>query len=264
MTGSEVVHVMYSWKLLRALSLLALAALLPWLTGCSSQPGPAVRSSYVEFTPEQKLQFEAQGPHEYRLQEGDVLRIAFPYERDLTQEGVVVLNDGSVNLVGVDRIVVAGRTVTEADSLITMAYAREYVEPNLSVIVQETRGRQIYVLGEVKSPGLYRLPMGGIDVLGAVAMAGGLNSDAESESAVVVRVSQEGFLAQEIDLSHVGDGAYASLALVRLEPLDVVYVPRSSIGDFAYFSRSILAGLGQITRIASDIYYLSNGGIGRY
>ena len=49
-----------------------------------------------------------------------------------------------------------------------------------------------------------------------------------------------------------------------LEPYDVVYVPRSRTGDFAYFSRTILQGLLNITRMAADIKYLSGVTYGRY
>jgi hypothetical protein len=52
--------------------------------------------------------------------------------------------------------------------------------------------------------------------------------------------------------------------MVDVQPYDVIYVPRSRIGDFAYFSKTVLSGLVQITRIASDIKYLSGGGTIRF
>ncbi len=90
----------------------------------------------------------------------------------------MVLHDGAINLVGVDRIEVAGLTMTEADSLVTRAYAKDYLEPNLSIIIKETQGRRVYVMGEVRNPGMHQLPVGGIDILGAITVAGGFSDDA--------------------------------------------------------------------------------------
>lgn len=225
------------------------------LGGCAGSGHEVTRTNFVEFTPEQKKEIEG-ASSEYRIQEGDRLKIAFNYQKDLTQENVVVLNDGSISLVGVDRIEVAGLTLTDADAEITRAYAKDYLDPNLSVIVQETQGRRVYVMGEVRNPGMHQLPAGGIDMLGAITVAGGFSDNAARSGAVLARVTEEGYLVQEVDLSNV---AALGLAMVQVQPLDVIYVPRSRIGDFAYFSRTVLAGLVQITRIASDVKYLSSG-----
>lgn len=232
--------------------------------GCGGGAHPVVRSDFVEFSPEQRQSIDAQSHREYRIQANDILKVAFLNLADLTQTGVLVLPDGAINLVGVDRLEVAGLTLAEADSLITAAYAREYKDPQLSVIVAETRGHQVYVLGEVRNPGLVTLPPGGLGVVGAVTLAGGFTADAAEEGAVLVRVTPEGYLAQEIDLSGFQTTAFSDLATVNLAPYDIIYVPRSRIGDFAYFTKSVLAGLVSITRIAADINYLSNGTIGRY
>jgi len=243
--------------------ILGLAVLLA-LGGCGGGPGMVSRTNFVEFTPEQKQEIAAGSGNEYLIQEGDLLRVAFSYQKDLNQEGVVVLNDGSITLMGVDRVEVAGRTLTEVDSLVTAAYAADYLEPSLSVIVQETKGRRVYVLGEVQSPGMHELPSGGIDMLGAISVAGGFNDNAAKAGAVLVRVTDQGYLVQEVDLSDFASLASAGLAGINIQPFDVIYVPRSRIGDFAYFSRTILTGITQITNIASDINYLSSGKPGRY
>ena len=233
------------------------------LVGCagSSQPGP--RSQFVEFTPEQKQDIEFGDVREYQIQEGDVLRVAFSYLKELDQDGVIVLPDGSVTLVGVDRIKLAGLTVSEADDIVTAAYSEEYLSPSLSLIVQETVGRKIYVLGEVTKPGLHELPRGGLDVVGAVAVAGGFTDDAAKSGSVLVRVTPDGYLVQEMDLSEFQSVEYAHLAGISLQSFDVIYVPRSRMGDFGYFSKTVLAGLVSMTRIASDVKYLSGGSFGR-
>jgi protein involved in polysaccharide export with SLBB domain len=244
--------------------LVAGMVVLSVLGGCGGGPQLISRTNFVEFTTEQRLEIEAQGEQHYRIQEGDQLMIAFPYERSLTQDGVLVLSDGSISLVGVDRVEVANKTVTEADSLITQVYAREYLEPDLSVIVTKTLGRQIYVTGEVKDPGMHRLPAGGIDILGAISVAGGFNGTAAKSGTVLVRVTETGYLVQEINLDDISSLESIELATIQLEPYDVIYVPRTRAGDFKLFTENVLAGVGSLVRIASEVKYLSNGGTVRF
>ena len=241
----------------------SLAALLV-LGGCGGGPSTVVRSDFVQFTPEQISEIDANASNEYRIQEGDVLRVGFSYQKELNQEDVIVLNDGSVGLIGVDRLELAGLTMTEADSLVTEAYSRDYRDPDLSIIMRESQGRRVYVLGEVNNPGLHSVPPGGLDIIGAITVAGGFGEHAAKGGTVLVRVTEEGYLVQEIDLDGFASASYSALGVISLQAYDVIYVPRSRIGDFDYFSRTVLAGLVNITRIAVDVKYLSQGGFGRF
>lgn len=262
MIGYRVVKMMRGTGQKIPLMLLGLAHLLV-LGGCGGGTSQVVRSNFVEFSPDEKQEIGTQSSREYRIQEGDYLRLAFSYQRELNQEKVIVLDDGAVNLVGIDRVELAGLSLTEADSVITQAYAKEYRDPDLSVIVEQSVGRRVYVLGEVRNPGLHPVPMGGVGVIGAVTIAGGFSPDAAKSGTVLVRVTDDGYLVQEVDLDGFSSVAYSSLALVDVQSYDIIYVPRSRTGDFGYFSRTILAGLVNITRIASDIKYLSGGTLGR-
>jgi protein involved in polysaccharide export with SLBB domain len=235
-----------------------------FLAGCGGGPAYVTRSNFVEFTPNQVKEVKQQKNVAYRIQEGDIFTLAFSFQKDLNQLNVVVLPDGSITLIGLDRVVVAGLTIAEADSIITHGYSQDYRDPDLSLILNETTGRQVYVLGEVEEPGLHKLPRGGLDLVGAIAVAGGFTDDAASEGSVLVRISENGYLAQEVDLSSFHSVEYAELATIKLESYDVLYVPRSRIGDFRYFSETILSGLLNMTRIAADIYYLSGTSIGRF
>ena len=245
-------------------ALLAVIALSLLLAGCGGGNRPPVRTSFVEFTPEQLMKIEVDSVQQYRIQSADVLRIVFANEPNLNRDPVLVLPDGSVTLVGIDPLRVSGMTVAEADSAITNRYSQEYRDPQISVLVLESKGRLVYVMGQVRQPGLVHLPHGGLDVLGAVAKAGGFTGDASKENSVLVRVTDTGYMVRELDLSRFHEAAAGELATVELLPYDVIYVPRSRIGDFSYFAQSVLSGLVNITRIASDIRYLSDDGAGRY
>jgi protein involved in polysaccharide export with SLBB domain len=248
----------------RAGAALAGVMLLVAIAGCGGTQAFVPRSEFIPFTPEQKVVMDAQSSNAYRIQEGDILKVYFAYEHELNQDNVVVLNDGAVTLTSVDRIRLAGHTMAEADSIITAAYSREYREPDLSVMIQETSGRRVYVLGQVRNPGFYQVPNGGIDIIGVITMAGGFADDSAPAGTLVVRVTGDGYQFQEVNLEKFGKPGFAPFAAIPLRSYDIVYVPRSRVGDFSYFTKSVLTGLGYITRMAYDLYTVSSHVTGRY
>ena len=252
------------FKPVSAATLALWGAVVLFLSGCGGPPAPVVERQFVAYTQEEQARLADQRGRFYRIQENDILDVAFSYQKELNQTDVVVLPDGSVTLAGVDRVVVAGLTVVEADSLITAAYARDYRDPDLSVIVAKTKGRQVYVMGEVKEPGLYSLPYGGLDVLGAISIAGGFSESASKDNTAVVRVEPTGYRVTRFDLDHFDEATQRQLGLERLEPYDIVYVPRSGTGSFAYFNKTVLTGIAQVARIAADAKYLSGSTNVRY
>lgn len=241
-----------------------LAGIMALMAGCGGGPSFVMRNEFISFSPEQHVEMEHRIHGEYRIQEGDLLQLRFAYQKELNQDTIIVLSDGSVNLIGVDRIVLAGKTMSEADSLITLAYSREYRDPDLSIIMQETLGRRVYVLGQVRNPGLYRLPVGGSDLMGAVSVAAGFTDDAAKDGTLIVRVMPEGYQITEVDLDSFGSTQFGDIASFKLEPYDIVYVPRNRSGNLAYFAKTVLSSIGYATRVAYDLKYISGGALGRY
>ncbi|MBK8167124.1 MAG: polysaccharide export protein [bacterium] len=244
-------------------SFVLLATVAAAASGCGG-PAFVMRSEFIDFTPEQRIEMQSRNHTAYRIQEGDILAIRFAYEKNLNQDGVIVLPDGSVNLIGVDRIPVAGLTVSEADSLLTRSYAREYREPDLSILFQETTGRRVYVLGEVRNPGMYRLPMGGTDIMSAISLAAGFSENAARDGTLVMRMSDSGYQIREVNLDQFGTTQFGNIAAVQLQSYDIVYVPRSRAGDLAYFAKSVLSSIGYATRIVYDLKFIGDGTLGRY
>lgn len=229
------------------------------MTGCASAPVAELRTHFVEFDAKQKGEYLAALPGEYRIQEGDRLAVVFSYLEEQNRGSIIVLPDGSVTLPGIDRVVLAGHTISEADDIITSEYGKTFRNPDLSVIIENTVGRQVYVVGEVVRPGLYPVPHGGIGILSAIGAAGGFTDDAKRSNTVLVRMTPEGYYCQEIDLSRFYTVEGVSYTGVGLESYDVIYVPRSRTGDFAYFSTKLLGSIGSITRIISDVRYIESG-----
>ena len=241
----------------RSAPLLALALFA--VAGCSTTANQAVRTELIPFTPEQKAELAKASTAQYRIRPGDRLAVDFKYEDELDSTDLLVLPDGHLTLPGgVDPVAVKGLTVIELDLALTTAYAMDYRDPDLSVIVEKLADLQVYVFGQVKTPGRVIMPAGGLGVMQAIASAGGFHENARPQETVIMRTTPDGFLLRQIDLSHLEKRGIFDLAALDLQPYDMIYVPRSAIGDFDYFSRTVLEGIANITQIFWDLYAITN------
>lgn len=238
-----------------ALGLAALAA----LAGCGGKAAGPVQTEILPYTPEQLAAREAAQDARYQLRVGDRFKVAFKYEPDLDQDDVLIMPDGFVSMKGLGGAIRAGgMTVDQLDAALESAYGQDYRNPDLSVIVYSIANPEIYVLGFVKAPGLYKLPDGGSGIVQAVAMAGGFIEDSKSSRTVLMRATETGFLVRTFDLSHLENMGPADLSYFDLQPYDIVYVPRSDVGTFAHIADRVFGSALNITRFFWDIYALGN------
>lgn len=122
---------------------------------------------------------QASGP--VSLKPGDGIRVEIKDEPELSGQ-FQIGEDGRVLLPVVGFVHVAGRPFDEVQDEITRAYSRELVRPELRVVPLQ----RIAVLGEVRTPGLYRLDPTH-SVADALAAAGGLGSQASRGKITLVR-----------------------------------------------------------------------------
>lgn len=229
------------------------------LSGCGSKGHRPVRTAMVPFSPDQQAELARVQDAEYRLRPGDRIAIDFKYEDDLDSTDLLILPDGRVTLPGgVGPVMARGHSVTELTGALTELYARDYRHPQLSIVVESLADLDIFVLGMVRDPGVVKLPPGGMGVLQAIAAAGGFEASARSQETVLMRVTPDGFMLRQIDLSHLQRRGFLELAELDLQPYDIIYVPRSSLGDLKYFSDTVLASLTNVTRLFWDVYAISN------
>jgi len=226
--------------------------------GCSRKSTGPLGSTLVPFNEEQRALMAEARNAEYRLRVGDVLSVDFKYQNDLDTRDVLVLPDGRITLRGVEGLPAAGQTLSRLDSTLTAHFAREYRNPDLSISVLNLGQAEIYVLGEVRSPGMRSMPNHGGGVLQAVAMAGGFTEDAEPDETVLIRVMADGYLFRQIELGDMEKGLKDPGALMDLQPYDIIYVPRNAIGDFAYFTNTVLGSALRYSDLFWDIYALAN------
>jgi polysaccharide export outer membrane protein len=127
----------------------------------------------------------------YRIGAGDVLRINVWQNQELTSR-VTVRPDGAVTLPLVDEVPVAGLTVAEANTRIGEAYRRFIAAENhVTVVVEEIHSYRVYVLGRVNHPGEFE-PRRSVDVLQALALAGGPLRTADTGRIAVIHREDDG------------------------------------------------------------------------
>jgi len=132
-------------------------------------------------------------PSGYQLTTDDQIAIEVYGEDEL--RGAVRLNaDGAVSLPLLGSVNLAGLTLNQAAARLTELYGKDYlVNPKVNVMLIGYAKRRFAVLGQVNRPGSYEMPEGspgGIDVLEAIAIAGGYTRTAAPERISVKRRDQ--------------------------------------------------------------------------
>jgi polysaccharide export outer membrane protein len=107
------------------------------------------------------------------LAPSDIINVSVYGETTLTQS-LTIEPDGSIVLPLIGRVVVGGLSTTQAQAAITHGLLRYVRHPIVSVALQTEAPYDVLVLGNVKTPGLYKVPPGA-RVTDAIAVAGGLN-----------------------------------------------------------------------------------------
>src|SRR5437868_9446909 len=115
-------------------------------------------------------------PSGYILSANDQVAVEVFGEEDLRTNGRLN-GEGNLSVPLLGSIHLAGLTLTQAASRLTDLYARDYlVNPRVNVMLVGYAKRRFTMLGQINRPGSYEMPdgsPGGIDLMEAVAMAGG-------------------------------------------------------------------------------------------
>jgi len=183
----------FSWGVILATGLL--------LANCYTDYGPVAADS----VPISQLNVAA------RIQSGDQLKVIV-FGEDALSGVYEVMPTGIVRMPLIPPIMAVGRTRAEVESAITSAYAsgKFIQEPKISVSVVSYR--PVYVFGEVLKPGQIQYTSG-LDVLTAVATAGGFTYRASRTSALI---------------RHAGDEVWQEYSLatpVPIAPGDLIRIP---------------------------------------
>ena len=210
---------------------LALALLPQFLSAqtmpgtAASQPGASVsRSPSAASAPHFTA---ASAPAGYVLSANDSVGVEVVGEDDLRTSGR--LNpEGNLSVPLLGSVHLAGLTLTQAASKLTELYGRDYlVNPRVNVSLLGYAKRRFSILGQVNHPGSLEMPegsSGGIDLLEAIALAGGYTRIAAPERITVRRQSAGGDQVFKVNAKRFTKGSGGGFLIV---PGDTITVGES-------------------------------------
>jgi protein involved in polysaccharide export with SLBB domain len=169
----------------------------------------------------------ASAPAGYVLGANDYVGVEVFGEDDLRTNGR--LNpEGNLSVPLLGSVHLAGLTLTQAASKLTELYARDYlVNPKVNVMLLGYAKRRFSILGQVGRAGSYEMPEsspGGIDLLEAIALAGGYTRIAAPERITVRRQSANGDQIFKVNAKKFNKGTGGGF---RVEPGDTITVGES-------------------------------------
>lgn len=178
---------------------------------------------------------------EYRIVPGDLMQLNFGPRPDVPADLVRtarVRPDGRISVFPVGDVVAAGRTPRELEQALVSLLAPDLRNPRVSVEITEFAGNLVHVLGQVKDPqSVPARPF--MTVLQAIAAAGGFAEDASRNSVLVYhRDGARTLRVTRLRLDRAVKSGDLS-ADMMVGRFDVVYVPRSTVGNIEIFSRRL-------------------------
>lgn len=233
---------------------LAGAGIAVLVAGCTSQDLETTQS--VMPVEQKRSAFDPwteQAPT-YRFNPGDKVRVFYERTPELN-EIVLIGPDGNIGLRAAGRVPAAGRTAEELEFAITRAASRILNAPIVLISLDDTAGAIFHVGGSVKDPGTYPL-VGRVGVLEAIIRARGFELDARMTQVILIRRGPASRpMLRTVDIRNFAATADISDD-VPLAPGDIIYVPRSRIGELDLWVEQFI---NRVVPFNKSFSYVSQG-----
>ncbi|RRS30898.1 MAG: sugar transporter [Epsilonproteobacteria bacterium (ex Lamellibrachia satsuma)] len=164
----------------------------------------------------------------------------------MNRNGILVNASGYITLPLINKVKVAGLTQTQAADRIARQY-RKYL--NTPSVYLEVLNKRIFVLGEVKKPGVVKLDKEKMTLFEAIAFAGDLTDSAVRNNIIIISHSaHNGMQMRRVDLTNFDKMHYAEL---MLRPNDIVYVQPNNWKEFKVASGDVTSIFETVSKVAS-------------
>jgi polysaccharide export outer membrane protein len=165
---------------------------------------------------------------DYRISPGDQVEV-YVWGDERLQRSIRVLPDGSFTFPLVGRMIVQGKRTTDVEGDISKLLATQYngQPPQVTVSVQQPTGYAYAIIGRVRNPGSFT-PMRYVNVLEALAAAGGPDEFANLDNVTIMRKNGAGVTAMRVRLGGVMKGNISGAVaneIPQLEVGDTVIIP---------------------------------------
>lgn len=165
---------------------------------------------------------------EYVLYPGDEIEIATPTAVELNKTQRIG-PDGRISLPMAGQIMAADRTIAEVEADATSAFTPYLRRPVVEITLKTAGPIRVWVGGEVRTPGMIEMN-GDLDAYQAVIQAGDFLPTARQGEVALIRRGPGGVrMMRAVDLRpRRGE-------VIALRRGDVIFVPRSTLGEVANF-----------------------------
>ena len=151
----------------------------------------------------------------------DVLYIHV-WKEDAISRTLPVRTDGNISLPLIREIKADGLTPRQLEAVITEGLKRFYENPTVSVTVMEINSFKVYVSGQVKLPGVFKL-RSKTTILQIIIMAGGFTEWAKQRKILVIRKETGKEMRITVNYKKAMKGDPRSN--ITLKPGDTIMVP---------------------------------------
>ncbi|MDD3926267.1 MAG: SLBB domain-containing protein [bacterium] len=171
---------------------------------------------------------------------GDQLEVTVWSDKELSRT-VTVSADGKITMPLIGSIKVAGSNEDAAAKLIAGVLVHYIIDPKVSVGIVKARPDRVFVLGRVKSPGVYDIQRGST-VLEGISQAGGLLDKADLDHGTVIRAGNK---SEPVNLKALLAGGQMQ-ENVQINDGDVIIVPERADNSVYVLGKVSNPGLYQL------------------
>mgnify|MGYP001609062472 FL=1 len=142
-----------------------------------------------------------------------------------------VMNDGSFSYPFIGKVQAGGKTPEQLSNELRERLTPYYREPGVTVNINQAPGNTVFVGGSVRNPQPYSTNV--VTTLEqAIVTAGGVLPDADSRHVALLRSDVDGrYKTYFVDYSQLLQGGEQGRQAVALQRGDVVFVPKSGVGN---------------------------------
>lgn len=213
--------------------------LLPllFIMSCSTpDPKMGTDESTARETVEQESEPAPPPPPAFILGPGDEITVNVWRSEELSRN-VMIDPSGNIYLPLAGKVPASGLTLLQLRDAVASRLSKYLINPQVDVNVSVLRSQNVYVLGEVISPGPLSLETRMV-VWEAIAKAGGFTDDANQQNVLLVRAEQEETTVTNLNLQlgkKLSNGNFPNN--FYMQNRDIIYVAPRTIASVETFLR---------------------------
>ncbi|MFC1461306.1 polysaccharide biosynthesis/export family protein [Verrucomicrobiota bacterium] len=173
-------------------------------------------------------------PASFVLGQGDEVSITV-WRNDELNRTVKIDPSGSIYLPLAGQIQAQGLAIPELREVVASRLSKYLVNPQVNISLSALRSQNIYVLGEVASPGTISLDKKML-VWESIAMSGGFTDDANQQNVILIRTVKNQTTVTNLNLQigqKIEDDSQRNA--FQLQNMDIVYVAPRTIAKVETF-----------------------------